>query len=179
MKKIVIFIVFLALLLFPMHVFAQQESSQSAKPQVDYTLPYPGLLPDSPLYFLRATRDRIISFLISDPLKKAEFDLLQADKRLNAGIYLSDKKKYELAVTTISKGENYFENAIVKTKEAKKQGKTVGGIASNLYLSALKHQQVLKELQNKTKGNLKESFLQEEKRALEFEKKAKLLLPDK
>src|ERR1700704_2037322 len=39
---------------------------------VDYTLPYPGLLPDSPLYFLKTFRDRLISFFISSPIKKAD-----------------------------------------------------------------------------------------------------------
>ncbi|MBF8250036.1 MAG: LPXTG-motif cell wall anchor protein, partial [Candidatus Levybacteria bacterium] len=67
---------------------AAQTATPSSNQEVNYELPYPGLLPDSPLYFLRVTRDKLVSFLISDPLKKAEFDLLQADKRLNAGIYL-------------------------------------------------------------------------------------------
>src|SRR3989344_1770388 len=101
-----------------MFSFAQEELSikeatESAdieeNKSVDYDLPYPGLLPDHPLYFLKMMRDSAIGFLISDPLKKAEFDLLQADKRLNSGLYLlhNDKdKNAELAQSTISKGED-------------------------------------------------------------------------
>ena len=53
-------------------------------PTPNYLLPYPGMLPDNPLYMLKAMRDRVINFLIADSQKKAEFYLLQSDKRLNA-----------------------------------------------------------------------------------------------
>lgn len=180
MKKLVVFLAILSFFLFSSNSFAQENSSSdSAQTAVDYILPYPGLLPDSPIYFFRATRDRIVSFLISDPLKKAEFDLLQADKRLAAGVYLANKNKYDLANSTISKGENYFESALVKAEEAKKQGLAVDSIASNLYHSSLKHQEVLKEMEKKTKGDLRAKFSAEVKRAAGFEKKAKLILSQK
>ncbi len=181
MRKIIFLIVIVLLFLSSTTSFAQEnkESSPSAQIKVEYALPYPGLLSDSPLYFLKTTRDRIISFLISDPLKKAEFDLLQADKRLAAGIYLSNKNKYELAITTISKGENYFESSLQKAEEAKKQGIAVDSIASSLYHSSLKHQEIIKELEQKTKGDLRAKFAQEVKRAVEFEKKAKLIISAK
>lgn len=179
MKKLLI-VLLIIFLFVPAQVFAQEEEgSPSAEVKVEYTLPYPGLLPDSPLYFLRASRDRIVSFLISDPLKKAEFDLLQADKRLAAGIMLAEKNKYELANSTISKGENYFESALAKAQEAKKQRIAVDSIASRLYHSSLKHQEVLQEMEQKTKGSLRASFSEELKRAIEFEKKAKLILSQK
>lgn len=176
-----VLVVLLILSLFvPAHSFAQEEEgSPSAEVKVEYTLPYPGLLPDSPFYILRTTRDRIISFLISDPLKKAEFDLLQADKRLAAGMYLANKNKYELANTTISKGENYFESALTKAAEAKERGIAVDSIASSLYHSSLKHQEAIKEMEQKTKGELRAKFSAELKRAKEFEKKAKLILSRK
>ncbi len=180
MKKLVLALTLFSFFLISTYSFAQENSSSdSAQTSVDYILPYPGLLPDSPFYFLRATRDRVISFLITEPLKKAEFDLLQADKMLSAGIYLGDKKKYELAVTSISKGENYFESAIAQAVQARKEGKPVGDIAAQLYNSARKHQEVLKELETKTSGSLRASFVEEEKRAAVFEKKAKLILSQK
>jgi hypothetical protein len=96
-------------------------SSEQTTKEDDYTLPYPGILPDNPFYMLKTARDNFIGLLISDAKKKAEFNLLQADKRLQAGVYLIDKnKKYDLAEQTISKGENYFEQAISKLEEAKK-----------------------------------------------------------
>lgn len=122
-----------------------QESSQAKI--IDYALPYPGMLPDSPLYNLKVLRDKIISFLISEPLKKAEFNLLQADKRLQAGVFLinKDKTKTALAISTISKGQNYFEEAVQKLKEAKNQGKDIGSLLDRLVVSSKKHQEVLKK----------------------------------
>ena len=176
MKKILLLAIFFIFLLVPVQVFAQEvEGTPSAEVKVEYALPYPGLLPDSPFYILRTARDRIISFLISNPLKKAEFDLLQADKRLAAGMYLANKDKYELANVTISKGENYFESALAKAEEARKQGIAIDAIASSLYHSSRKHQEVIGELEQKTKGDLRARFSKEAKRAVEFEKKAELL----
>jgi len=77
-----------------------QESSPiaptNAPSPVAYSLPYPGILPDHPLYFLKTVRDFILSKLISSPVKKVEFDLLQADKKLNMSIFLKMKAKNDL-----------------------------------------------------------------------------------
>jgi len=169
--------------------FAQEEltfkeATESSEPSiirksVEYSLPYAGLLPDSPLYFLKVSRDAIVGFLISSPLKKADFYLLQADKRLNAGVYLlqTKKNKQSLAESTISKGENYFEKAVSKTQDAKKQGMDIKDIASRLYTASKKHQEVIRDLEKnvdlKTKASLK-SLLE---RVKNFEKQVELLKP--
>ncbi len=78
---------------------AQEASplAPSAKPTpINYTLPYPGILPDHPLYFLKSLRDLILTKLISNPVKKFEFDLLQADKKLNMAIFLKMKSNLPL-----------------------------------------------------------------------------------
>lgn len=155
---------------------AAQTTTPSPEPEVNYELPYPGLLPDSPLYFLRVIRDRIVGLLISDPLKKSEFNLLQADKRLNAGIYLinsagKNDKKIALAFSTISKAENYFEEAINKIKEAKNQGKDVVGMEGRLTQSLKKHKQELKVLMEEVGANFKSSFESELKRIANFEQR--------
>lgn len=168
-------------------VFALEiDSSKSANPvqtTVDYQLPYPGLLPDSPLYFLKVIRDKIINFLISDSLKKAEFDLLESDKRFNAAFYLLGKttfssvdKKKDLVVSTISKGENYFEEAIVKTREAKKQGSNTEDILKKLFLSNKKHQEILKETEKKLPQQERRSLVFLQKRIVGFEKEVNLLM---
>ena len=57
----------------------QQTATQAGNVQmttettVKYELPYPGILPDNPLYFLKQIRDWIMERLITDPLKKIEF----------------------------------------------------------------------------------------------------------
>lgn len=157
----------------------KETSSISAQIKtIDYTLPYPGLLPDSPLYFLKVIRDRIISLLVSSPLKKADFNLLQADKRLNEGIFLFRKGegKYNLAESTISKGENYFEQALNQAIQVKTLGEPAGDIAQRLYQSSLKHKQVIRSLQDKTKSDLKQRLIIQEKRVEDFQKRAKEIM---
>lgn len=186
-KFAIVFILFL--LFFPQQfAFAQTASPtppltphQQAIQKVNYSLPYPGLLPNNPLYILKAIRDRVISFLIADPKRKAEFDLLQADKRLSAGMYLlqAGQNQGGLAVETISKGENYFFMAISETKTAQKQGENITDIVSRLENASLKHQQVFDDLENQTQGQVKDRLQIEEKRVEDFENSAAALMPGK
>lgn len=162
---------FIVLLLIVTSVFTApifaQEATTSAKN--NYQLPYPGLLPDNPLYSLKVFRDRIIEFLIADPIKKAEFDLLSADKRLAIGIALFEKGKKDLAETTISKGENYFEDAIINIDKAKKEGRQLDpSLLLNIELSAKKHNEVLENLVAKASGDLKKRFTKDLSRVVNF-----------
>lgn len=157
---------------------ATDEAMLSPTPTpVEYQLPYPGLLPDSPLYFLKIFRDRLIDFLVADPLKKAELNLLNADKRLVAGEMLFAKGKKDLAESTISKGENYFESGIVKLQEAKKQGMDIAGLAQKFSISVKKHKQIVQSLTQKATGETKKKLQDTDKRILEFEKQVNALSP--
>lgn len=176
MKRIV-FVIVLAVLFFLSPQISSSQVIDSSAGKIEYELPYPGLLPDSPLYFLKVTRDRMVSFMITDPLKKAEFSLLTANKRLNAAVYLFNKRKgkEDLAYSTVSKGENYFEEAVLKAKEAKEQGSDVRILLGNLSLSAKKYEEVLKSMEEKAPVKLKESFSQARERVLKFEKTVETL----
>lgn len=124
--------------------------------QIDYTLPYPGLLPDSPLYFLKQIRDKILEFLINDPVRKIEFYLLQADKRLAMGVMLFDKKESALAESTISKGEKYMTLAVSLLSQAKSAGvKVPGEVVDRLATAIAKHTEVLNEWILKESGAVK------------------------
>jgi hypothetical protein len=139
------------LLFRPIAVFAQSDSSQSAgfvptpTPPITYTLPFPGILPDNPLYPLKMLRDRIVLFLIADPVKRARFNLLQADKRLQAGLYLyrHDKKKAALALSTMEKGANYFGQALSQTRDLKRTKVDITDLTNTLENAARKHEQIL------------------------------------
>lgn len=169
MKKIkrnILLIAIVALTLIVVPVFAQT-SIQSD--QVNYNLPYPGILPDNPLYGLKAFRDRVIEFFISDPTKKAEFDLLQADKRLSVSIALFDKGKKDLSENTVSKGENYFEDAIKNVKISQKEGTEIDpSLLSNLELSSKKHKEILEGFVQRTDNGLKNKFSKDLQRANQF-----------
>lgn len=174
MKKI-FFSIFIFLFLFGNPVFAQEATTSAT---VEYQLPYPGILADNPLYNLKTLRDRIIDFLISDPLKKSEFDLLQADKRLSVGIALFNKGEHELSETTISKGENYFEEALKNAKTARGEGREIDpGLLTNLQQSSRKHEEVAKDLAAKSSGNVKKGFEKTLARIEVFKKTAIELRP--
>jgi hypothetical protein len=163
-------------------VYAQDALSPTASPSptIDYFLPYPGILPDNPLYFMKALRDKVVSFFITDPLKKAEFDLLMADVRLNAAQYLFAKgeSKYSLAETTVSKGENYFYNSLIMVNQAKQQGMQINDFVSKLATASRKHQQVIKELENKSSSAIKDRLADDEQRAKDFEIRATQIKPN-
>ena len=115
--------------------------------------------------------------MISDPLKKSDFYLLQADKRLSAGVVLVDaKKKYSLAEMTISKGENYFEKALAQFEEARRVGLNTQDLARRLYISSQKHQEILRRLKDKVDSSQKPDFQNLLERTAEFEKRVKPLV---
>lgn len=134
MKKIFLFFIFL---IFPAIVFATDGT---------YELPYPGMLPDHPLYFMKQTRDWILDKLIMDPVKKAEFYILQGDKRLAMGMLLDQNGKAALGEQVISKSEKYLSGAMQSLLLFKSQGNEVPAyIAERLTRSLEKHTEVLKD----------------------------------
>lgn len=117
----------------------------------EYILPYPGILPDHPLYFLKSLRDSILESLIVDPARKAEFYLLMADKHLNMVIMLYDQSKSALASQTVTKGEEYMSKAVQALSDVKKSGKTVSvSTIDKIEKSLVKHKQEITRLSSKT-----------------------------
>lgn len=174
MKKNCLLVFLLIIFLLGSNISFAKDSptkDEMVSQEVNYELPYPGLLPDSPLYFLRVIRDETVGFLISDPFKKAEFNLLQADKRLNAGIYLFNKGKISLALSTISKAENYFGEAIDKIGEAKMEGRNIVEMQGKLRNAVKKHKQELDYMIAKENTSFKQNFEKEKERIRVFEER--------
>ena len=124
------------------------EASVSAAPRVSYSLPYPGILPDNPLYKLKMMRDRVWDFLTTDPVGRSNLFLLYADKRLGAGRVLIEGGKESLGFSTLTKGEKYLEKALLEAEKAQKEGKNISGMVDKLKNAAAKHEEVLVELQS-------------------------------
>lgn len=146
----------------------------SPAPMQDYALPYPGLLPDNPLYVVKTFRDQVIAFFISDPVKKSSFYLLQADKRLEATWYLlkEGNSKDTLALSTLSKSNNYLDLALSQAQVAEKSGENMNGLPQQLRNAITKHEAVVATIaQNLTAGN-KTAALQEDRRLDDFAKSA-------
>lgn len=107
----------------------------------DYYLPYPGLLPDHPFYWVKMARDRIQLWLTTDKAAKAEKLLSYADKRLGAGWALIDGNKKTLGVTTLSKAEKYLDEAVALGKDTT--------LRENLKKAIRKHEEVIVLLKEK------------------------------
>lgn len=152
-----------------------QAATVAAK--VEYNLPYPGILPDNPLYFLKAARDRLVGFLISDSIKKAEFNLLTADKRINAAWMLATKGKAEMSITTLSKSNNYIDQSIQAASVAKNAGKNVDTVLSNQKNAIAKHLEVAGLIEKKLDKKFAAQVRGEAKRLAEFGKTVDKLLP--
>jgi len=115
--------------------------------RVEYSLPYPGMMPDNPLYFLKTFRDNIIEMLISDPVHKAEFYLLQADKKLNMGVVLSGMGKSEASKEILKQALVARTKAETILTLAAQSGKQVPAfVLEKLVLSLQKHKEVLNDL---------------------------------
>lgn len=151
MKQLVASFVSLALVgnVFVSPVFAQSPSPTPVSEQApqEYVLPYPGILPDHPLYFLKALRDRILEALIVDPQRKAEFYLLQADKRLNMGIFFDAKGIKVKAAESITIAEEFMAKSIDGLFAFKNAGSVVpASMVDRLEKSTAKHIEVLETM---------------------------------
>lgn len=136
----------------PTYVFSQQQPSvaavQTASPsaRVEYYLAYPGILPDSLLWPLKALRDRVWLFLTRDSARRAELLLLFADKRVGMADILVRGGKPEIGVATALKAEQYLEQALQETIKAEEHGVDTGQLLDRLARASLKHTEVLQSL---------------------------------
>ena len=110
---------------------------------VNYALPYPGILPGHPLYFLKLLRDRILLFLIKNPVRQVEFRTLLADKRLNSAIYLMDQGKSEVALNTLGEATGYLRDAENLLFEISAGTPEINNLKDRVEKSLAKHQEVI------------------------------------
>jgi len=179
MGKIFVTIVcFLIILSNTASAFAQQISPSitpiPSPTPVEYQLPYPGILPGHPFYFLKSLRDNIMSLLISSPLKKAEFNLLQSDKNLQAALYLyGQNKDNETVFQTLQASEDYFKKTIDNIEEAKKQGINVLEFERKITIASLKHQELVSNLAESAKDSDKKQFESSLKKMQDLDRQVK------
>lgn len=147
---VIIFAILVISFLFP------QEAMASI---ISYALPWPGILPDNKLYKIKVLRNKIIKKMIIGYEKKVEFDLLMADKTIYASKLLTDKKEINLAKDTALKGENYFSMLVQDYNKALLKGEKIPqDLDKKITLSAMKHQEIFMEMENKVNGDDKKTF---------------------
>lgn len=136
-------------LLLPL-AFAQEAEPLAPGPSpspVDYSLPYPGILPDHPLYIIKQLRDWLLLNLITNPVRKVEFQMLLADKHLNMTLFLMNKNKPDLAVTTLERGVSYLKGAETELLKIKSSDQSaVANLKNRLEKSFEKHLQEVEKI---------------------------------
>lgn len=134
------------------------EEKQATSPAfIKYNLAYPGILPDHPLHKLKVLRDKISAVLISDPRKKIDFYLLQADKGILASAMLVDKGKVDLAAETALKAEHYY--TLITQELYKLPTRPQEDLYKKLKTASLKHREVLSSLTKRVPKEKRKTFL--------------------
>ena len=152
MKRFVIFLVCFGILSIYLTntVFAQEKTanvpSLAPNNNIDYNLPFPGILPDHPLYPLKVLRDKILIVFTRDPVKKFHLYLLFADKHLAMGQTLWEKGNLALSIKTLTTGEKFLLTAAVQMLKLKQTGSLPEGVADKLKLACDKHEQIIESL---------------------------------
>lgn len=109
----------------------------------EYSLPYPGMLPDHPVYFVKMLRDRIQLWITRNPIAKVKLMLHFADKRIASSLALAEKGKTGLAVTTATKAEQYIERALEEVETIEGEDEAVSNFYNDLRSALVKHGEVL------------------------------------
>jgi hypothetical protein len=123
------------------------EADSTPVPTEEYVLPYPGILQDNPLYFLKTVRDRIMEWMIADPLRKIDFYVLQSDKNLNAGLLLNLANKKVLVPGVLTQSYMDIEKAVSLAATVKNSGGEIpSGQLDHILRSLKKHQEVFTNL---------------------------------
>ena len=118
----------------------------SPTPAIDYTLPYSGRIhPDNWFWYFKVIRDRLQYMITRDPLKKADLALLFSDKRLSSSQILFENGKPDLAVSTLTKGEKYLEQAVADEAMARSVGINTTDFLIKLANASLRHRQIIEE----------------------------------
>lgn len=111
---------------------------------VEYVLPYPGILPDHPLFAMKMLRDWIFERLINDPFRKTEFYILQADKRLSMALAFMDNVKPEGALAAATDAQEFMDKALALASSQHAAGQQVPGhILDRFERSIAKHMEVI------------------------------------
>lgn len=144
MKKVLIL---LCCLTFISSVYGASPKDLIKNGTVVYELPYAGITPENPLYFLKQLRDQIKEFLTRDFIQKAEFLLVSSDKRAHIAIILAEKGKTRQSVEVLADAEEKAMKIPALLRESKKQGTAASErFIFTLKLSNSKHKEIIQEI---------------------------------
>lgn len=144
MKKVLIFLCGLSLI---GSVYGASPKDLIKDGTVVYELPYAGITPENPLYFLKQLRDQITEILTRDFIQKAEFLLVSSDKRAHIALILAQKGKTRQSVEVLADAEEKAMRIPDLLRQSKKQGTAASErFIFTLKLSNSKHREIIQEL---------------------------------
>jgi membrane-bound inhibitor of C-type lysozyme len=147
MKKIIFSLLIIFLLVGTLRVLAQDDN-----------LPSPGIIPDSPFYFLKTWKEAIQNFFTFGAENKAKQFLHLADVRLAEYQKMIEKGKTEIAQKTLDKYEKQLNHALQKIEELKSKGKDTKDISQKVEDTLNKHIEVLQRNLQKAPEAAKEGL---------------------
>lgn len=127
----------------------------------NYHLPYPGILPDHPLYVLKMVRDRAKLIIVTDEIREAELLLFYADKRIGTAEALLRESKLNLAEATAQKAEQYMAKAmeVMRSLDEEKKKENID-LWWKYYHSINSHKSLLEEMLLMLEGDSRVTFEQ-------------------
>lgn len=139
----------------------QTKTSDDTPIDIDYQLAFPGsVLPDSPLWPVKALRDKVWLWVTTSHTRKAELLLLFSDKRLGSAKVLFGKGSHSLALSTLTKAEKYLEEASRQEEINRKEGLETADFLERIAIASLKHYQVMQDILETTPEEAKSVIIQ-------------------
>lgn len=138
MKKIILLLALL-ILFSPLNYLLAQEINLSD----------PGILPDSPFYFLKSFFEGVGNFFTFNNLSKAERFLNLSETRLAEADALIDKGKIGLAQRSLERHQEQLNLSLFKAEEARQKGLNADQVLARVSEATLRHQAFLIEVYEK------------------------------
>lgn len=115
-----------------------------------YVLPYPSTMPGGLVYKLRLAYDAISKYWYFGNFGQFSYDLKMSDKYLVEAKTLFEYKQYLLGYKALKKSDLHFVRVNQSLKKANSERKDISGKRSILEEAALRHIEVLEEMDIRT-----------------------------
>ena len=123
------------------------DNNETKDIEIHYRLVFPGtVLPDHPLWLVKAARDKVWLAITTSPTKQAELYLLFADKRLGSARVLVENKKYDKGYSTLLKAEHYLKLASDLEEKNRHAGYDTALFLERIANASLMHRLVVEQM---------------------------------
>lgn len=142
-----LFVFVLLAVTVPLFQLINSQTITITQERVVYELPYPGILPDHPLYFLKTWRDKGLEITTRDDVNKAELYIHLSDKYINTGSYIMKKGKTSQGKEMVKMAEVYAQKIPSILKRLKTQGSgPTQQLVDKVRQSNVKHREVIQQM---------------------------------